>query len=76
MLNSNTIELIRNDADLYAKVAKKIKKAPTYLATLLRKKDKQLTQMDVLQTISEHTGIKIDDLIEKENAEESITATK
>lgn len=63
-LTEQTIKLIRSDADLYAKVAKATDKAPSYLATLLRKKDKQLTQMNVLQVISEHTGLDTENLYE------------
>ena len=68
MLTDNTIQLIRNSPDLYAAVCKMLDRSPTYLHTLLRKKDKQLTQMNVLQLISNHTGIAVNALLE-ENAE-------
>lgn len=69
ILSEATIKAIRDDADLYASVIKAVKCAPTYLATLLRKKDDQLTNLNVLNIISAHTGMPVNELTEEEIAE-------
>lgn len=53
-LNDNTIDLIRKDPDLFSKLCKELDLIPDSLITTLRRKSRRLTELPVLEVISEH----------------------
>lgn len=66
-LNQGVVDKIFNDAILFGKVADALNVKPISLPRLLRGNHHKLTQFGVLNVISSHLGVQVNDLLYKKN---------
>lgn len=67
-LTKPALQAIKEDADLYAEVAKELAVSPLYLPKLLRDNNIKLTQIGVLALVSKKLGVSPEKLTEEKHA--------